>query len=72
MHISDNPTLYKLRGAARFSTGDATGARADLQRVLSLDPQDEEARARLQELETFNARGDSSGDDARPSPADER
>jgi tetratricopeptide (TPR) repeat protein len=54
LNVQDNPRLYKLRGAARFSTGDATGARKDLERVLSLDPQDEEARARLHELETFS------------------
>ncbi len=56
LNVQDNPHLYKLRGAARFSTGDATGARKDLKRVLSLDPQDEEARTRLHELETFSER----------------
>jgi tetratricopeptide (TPR) repeat protein len=54
LYIEDNPNLYKLRGAARFSSGDATGARRDLERVLALDPQDKEAKARLHELETFS------------------
>ncbi len=47
----DNARLIRLRAAARYSKGDATGAIEDLQRLLQLDPNDEDAKRRLAEIE---------------------
>lgn len=46
----ENLRLVKLRAAARYTTGDATGAVEDLEHVLARDPQDEEAQSRLDEI----------------------
>ncbi len=50
LRAPDNLRLVKLRAAARYTTGDATGAVEDLERALALDPNDAEARGRLDEV----------------------
>jgi tetratricopeptide (TPR) repeat protein len=45
-----NARLIRLRAAARYTSGDATGAVEDLERLLQLDPSDEDARTRLDEI----------------------
>ena len=45
-----NGRLIRLRAAARYTSGDATGAVEDLERLLQMDPNDQEARTRLAEI----------------------
>lgn len=50
LRTPDRLELLRLRAAARYTTGDATGAIEDLQVILSKDPTDSEAQSRLTEL----------------------
>jgi tetratricopeptide (TPR) repeat protein len=45
-----NARLIRLRAAARYTSGDATGAVEDLEHLLQMDPNDQEARTRLAEI----------------------
>ena len=45
-----NGRLIRLRAAARYTSGDATGAVEDLEHLLQMDPNDQEARTRLAEI----------------------
>ncbi|HET9888580.1 MAG TPA: tetratricopeptide repeat protein, partial [bacterium] len=45
-----NSRLIRLRAAARYTSGDATGAVEDLERLLQMDPNDQEAKTRLAEI----------------------
>jgi tetratricopeptide (TPR) repeat protein len=46
----DNARLIRLRAAARFTKGDATGALEDLEHLLRLDPNDADAKRRMEEI----------------------
>jgi tetratricopeptide (TPR) repeat protein len=45
-----NSRLIRLRAAARYTSGDATGAVEDLEHLLQMDPNDQEAKTRLAEI----------------------
>lgn len=45
-----NGRLIRLRAAARYTSGDATGAVEDLEHLLQMNPNDQEARTRLAEI----------------------
>ncbi|MFN8176638.1 MAG: glycosyltransferase family 39 protein [bacterium] len=63
LRVPNSVTLLRLRAFARYHANDLTDAIDDLERVVQLDPHDEESKARLAKI-----RGDAAGA-APPLPA---